>query len=174
MQHPLLGVAVAVGFILIGYWWYKKFYIIRVATIQELLALPPSGFERAVATLLSDLGYRNVRVVGGAGDLARDISCQDQEGRKVMVQCKRYHPNRSVGSREIQLFIGMLTTEHKAERGIYVTTSRLTEPALNLALKHGIEVWDGSKLADLLLKVKKMREIGRQGSKHGQKETTRG
>ncbi|RLI41792.1 hypothetical protein DRO64_07060 [Candidatus Bathyarchaeota archaeon] len=77
--------------------------------------------------------------------------CRDRDGRTVMVQCKSYsNQNHPVGSPEIQLFIGMLVTEYKADRGICVTTSYFTQPAMKLARKHGIEVWDGDRLADLL------------------------
>jgi len=51
--------------------------------------LSPSEFERAMAALLMDPGYRNVKVTGGAGDLGRDITCKDRNSRTVMVQCKR-------------------------------------------------------------------------------------
>ena len=63
-----------------------------------------------------------------------------------------------MGSPEIQLFIGMLVTEHEADRGIYVTTSYLTQPAMKLARKHGIEVWDRDGLADLL--AERMKRTG--------------
>ena len=150
LYNVMLGLALITCLIVIGYWWFKKKYLIRVSTINELMNLSPSEFERAIATLLMDLGYRNVKVTGGAGDLERDITCKDKNGRTVMVQCKRYSQNHPVGSPEIQLFIGMLVTEHKADRGIYVTTSYLTQPAMKLARKHGIEVWDRDRLADLL------------------------
>jgi len=55
----------------------------------------------------------------------------------------------------MQKFIGMMTTEHKADRGIYITTSDFTEPAKRLARKHNIELWDGSKLANLLIEQRK-------------------
>ena len=149
--YPLIGIpslAIAIVLLII---WYKKYYKIRVETLQELLALTPSQFERAMATLLTDLGYRKVRVTGAAGDLSRDIACEDVTGKPIMVQCKRY-TNRKVGSPEMQKFIGMMITEHKAAGGIYITTSDFTEPAKRLAREHNIELWNGSKLANLLIK----------------------
>jgi len=156
--NPIAALLVAVACGLVGYWWYKKHYLIRVATLQELMALTPSEFERAIATLLKDLGYRNVKVVGGSGDLARDISCQDDMGESVMVQCKRYRQDRSVSSPDVQRFIGMMMTEHKANRGIYVTTSELTGPALDLCHKHQIDIWDGNRLADLVNQARRAQE----------------
>ncbi len=130
----------------------------RVKTLQQLKALSPSEFEQAVATLLEDLGYQKVQVVGGAGDLARDISATDENGIPVVVQCKRYR--KPVGSKDVQLFIGMLQTEYRGSRGIYVTTATFTRPALELGRRHNIEIWSGDYLADSLLKLQEVRAQG--------------
>ena len=156
--YPLIGIPLLTIAIVLLIIWYNKYYKIRVQTLQELLGLTPSQFERAMATLLMDLGYRKVRVTGAAGDLSRDIACEDPNGNPITVQCKRY-TNKKVGSPEMQKFIGMMITEHRAVRGIYITTSDFTEPAKRLAREHNIELWDGSKLANLLIEQrKKMQE----------------
>ena len=152
--YPLIGIPFLVISIILLIIWYKKYYKIRVETLQQLISLTPSQFERAMATLLIDLGYRKVRVTGGAGDLSRDIACEDVMGRTVMVQCKRY-TNKKVTSPEMQKFIGMMITEHKADRGIYITTSDFTESAKELARKHNVELWNGQKLANLLIEQRK-------------------
>jgi hypothetical protein len=121
---------------------------------HQLLMLSGAGFELAVADLLHDMGFRKVVVCGGAGDLAADIVGKDEHGRSFVAQCKRYDPSHTVGSREIQLFIGMATTHHRAERPIFATTSRFTAPARKLADSHGIELLDGDRLASLLVQVR--------------------
>jgi hypothetical protein len=123
---------------------------IRVQTIGELLVLTATEFEEAIAQSLGDRGYRQVKRCGGAGDLGVDITAHDPNGCSIAVQCKRYALGRPVGSREIQLFIGMLTTEHEAERGVYVTTSSYTNPARALSKRHGINLIDGGELARIL------------------------
>lgn len=157
MFYPLIGVPLLIIAIILLIVWYTKYYKIRVETLQELKSLTPSKFERAMATILQDLGYRKVRVSGGAGDLGRDIACKDLGGNSVMVQCKRY-TSRKVGSPEMQKFVGMMIAEYKADKGIYVTTSSFTEPARKLARKHSIELWDGGKLANLLIKQRRKKE----------------
>jgi len=152
--YPLIGIPLLVIAIVSLIIWYKKYYKIRVETLQQLISLTPFQFERAMATLLTDLGYRKVRVTGSAGDLSRDITCEDIMGKSVMVQCKKY-TNKKVGSPEMQKFIGMMVIEHKANRGIYITTADFTEPAKRLAREHNIELWDGSKLANLLIEQRK-------------------
>ena len=124
----------------------------RVKTIDELRSLTPRRFEEAVATLLSDIGYRNVKVTGRSGDRARDISATDLTGSAVTVQCKRYVSR--VGSQDIQLFIGMLQTEYRGSKGIYVTTSEFTAPARELAKDYEVQLWDGNKLADLISRTR--------------------
>lgn len=123
---------------------------LRIERFESLLALTPSQFEGAVADLLHDLGYRAVRRVGGAGDLGADVLCRDGKGRKVAVQCKRHAPGIKVGSGDVQSFIGMVTVHHAAARGIFVTTSTFTAPALALARRHEIRTIDGPELSRLI------------------------
>jgi restriction system protein len=123
---------------------------LRHRTLLELLGLTPARFEAAIADLLRDVGYRGVRHVGGRGDLAADIVCHDQQGRSVVVQCKRYAPGQRIGSPEIQKFIGMVTVHHRADYGMFVTTTRFTEPAKQLAKQHGVVLYDDERLTALL------------------------
>jgi HJR/Mrr/RecB family endonuclease len=122
---------------------------LRARTYAEFLALTPRQFELAVGSLLRDIGYRGVTHVGGSGDLSADLRCRDDKGRSVVVQCKRHAPGISVGSRDMQAFIGMIAVHHRAERGIFVTTSDFTGPAAELAHEHGIDLIDGARLAAL-------------------------
>jgi DNA-directed RNA polymerase subunit RPC12/RpoP len=116
-----------------------------------MLVLTPTAFELAVCDLLSDMGFKSVRRVGGAGDLSVDVTARDEKGKSVAVQCKRYAPGNQVGSRDVQQFIGMAFTHHKVDRKLYVTTSGFTRAAAELGNKHGIELIDGDCLARLLL-----------------------
>jgi HJR/Mrr/RecB family endonuclease len=122
----------------------------RARTLQQLYALTPTQFEQTVADMLHDLGYRDTRRVGGAGDLAADVLCRDEEGRNVVVQCKRYRADNEIDSPMMQLFIGMVFVHHRADRGIYVTTSRFTDPAAALGREHDIMLIDGAELTRLM------------------------
>ncbi|GIW05091.1 MAG: hypothetical protein KatS3mg059_1711 [Thermomicrobiales bacterium] len=115
-------------------------------TLGDLLVLTPSQFENLTARVLTALGYKDVTVVGGAGDLAADLSCRDPQGRLTVVQCKRFAPGSSVGTPVIQTFIGMIHVHHRAERGIVVTSATFTQPAIELARQHGIALVDGDSL----------------------------
>lgn len=122
----------------------------KARSLGQLLALSPADFEDAVAVILSRRGYRDLRRVGGAGDLGADLVGRDRQGRSVIVQCKRYAPGARVGSPALQSFIGMQTTHHRAERGLFVTTAGFTAPAVALAARHGVTLIDGAELSRLV------------------------
>jgi restriction system protein len=129
----------------------------RIRTLGDLLSLTPPDFEQAVAAVLARSSYRKVRVVGKSADLGVDIACFDRRGRQVVVQCKRHAPGIAVGSGEVQRFLGSIT-HAAANRGILVTTSRFSAPAIDLAEQHGIELIDGIALVELV------RRANRQGA----------
>jgi restriction system protein len=124
----------------------------RLRTLNGLLALSPTDFEHAVGKMLTWYGYRNVARTGGAGDLAADLTCTAPDGRKTVVQCKRYTPGNSVNSPTIQSFIGMVTVHHRAQLGLFVTTSSYTRPALDLAQQHHsyIQLVSGDQLVAMM------------------------
>jgi HJR/Mrr/RecB family endonuclease len=122
----------------------------RAGSLGDLLVMTPPEFELAVGALLTELGFRSVERVGKPGDLAADLRCRDRKGRSVVVQCKRHAPGIKVGSREVQSFIGMASVHHRSDRGIFVTTSTFTIPAIDLAKQHDIQLVDGATLERLL------------------------
>jgi HJR/Mrr/RecB family endonuclease len=125
----------------------------RLHTLDDLLALTPTQFERIIGELLQTLGYTQVKHTGGAGDLAADLTCRAPDGRSVVVQCKRYARKNPVGSPEVQKFIGMMAVHHRADTGIFVTTSSFTQPAQDLCKRHGIRAITGEELADALTRM---------------------
>jgi restriction system protein len=117
----------------------------------DFWSLSPDQFEQLVAQMLMNQGYTDVKVCGGAGDLGADITAKlPNSGGLAVVQCKRYAPDRKVGSPEMQLFIGMAYTHHGAQQAIYVSTGGFTEPAIQLARQHGVELVDAERLQQLL------------------------
>ncbi|MBF6591181.1 MAG: restriction endonuclease [Ktedonobacterales bacterium] len=142
-----LAITYVAGIVALVHAWLRQHP--RTRALGDFLALPPDQFEAAVGDLLSESGYAHMRRVGGSGDLAADLVCQDASGRTVVVQCKRYAPERRVGSQAIQTFIGMVAVHHRAHRGVFVTTSEFTTPAIELAREHGITLIDGPALVAL-------------------------
>ncbi len=120
-----------------------------VRTLDGLIALTPTQFEETAAVALRRAGFRSVRRVGGSGDRGADLLARDAAGRPVVVQCKRYARDRSVGSLAIQTLLGTQRI-FGAERALFVTTAGFTAPAVGLAAEHGVELIDGPALVRLL------------------------
>ncbi|MER5890105.1 restriction endonuclease [Streptomyces sp. NPDC001941] len=110
-------------------------------------ALDPYDFEDAVADLCEREGCRDVEVVGGAGDLGADVVATAPDGRRVVLQCKRYAADNKVGSQDLQRFGGTCYTVHDAQLAVVVTTSEFTEPALDYADRTGILCYDLAALS---------------------------
>ncbi|GAA2450935.1 restriction endonuclease [Streptomyces macrosporus] len=110
-------------------------------------AMAPEEFERAIAALCERDGCRDVEVVGGAGDLGADVLATAPDGRRVVVQCKRYGETNKVGSQDVQRFGGTCWTVHGAQVAAVVTTSGFTAPAVEYAERCGIVCVDRAALA---------------------------
>lgn len=121
----------------------------RSLTLGDMLAMTPTEFEELTGRALEAMGYTEMKVQGGSGDLSADLTGFDPQGRSVIVQCKRYAPGNNVGSPSLQQFIGMMAVHHKADRGIYVTTSDYSQQAVALAQEHGIVLIDGDDLVKI-------------------------
>ncbi|CAM5261528.1 restriction endonuclease [Streptomyces griseomycini] len=100
--------------------------------------LDPGEFEEAIAALCARDGCSDVRVVGGAGDLGADVVALSPEGRRLVIQCKRYGDDNKVGSQDLQRFGGTCFTVHEADVALVVTTSGFTAPAEEYAAQCGI------------------------------------
>ncbi|WP_436846029.1 restriction endonuclease [Streptomyces chartreusis] len=111
-------------------------------------ALSPEEFEEAVAALCERDGCSDVEVVGGAGDLGADILAVAPDGRRVVIQCKRYTGSHRVGSQDLQRFGGTCFTVHEADVAVVIATGDFTAPAAEYAEQCGIVCWDGQALRD--------------------------
>jgi restriction system protein len=151
-MQALIGVSIILftaGIVSLPAWYAERRRRRRLAhvhTLGHLLALTPTQFELTFGELLTRWGYRDVQHTGGGGDLAADLTCRTAAGQLLVVQCKRYAPGNLIGSPEVQKFIGMLTVHHRAQLGIFVTTSSFTQPALTLAHQHNLRTIDGQEL----------------------------
>lgn len=134
---------------------------VRTALAADLLtqvkSASPAFFERLVVDLLLRMGYGGTRedagqVVGKSGDGGIDgIIKEDRLGLDVIyIQAKRWEGD--VGSSEIRNFIGALSV-HKAEKGVFITTSGYNKNARETAAKVNskIVLIDGPTLVELMI-----------------------
>lgn len=111
-------------------------------------ALSPAEFEHALAALCRRDGCTSVRVVGGAGDLGADVLATAPDGRRIVLQAKRYRNSRTVGSQDVQRFGGTARTIHGADIAAVVTTAHaFTSQAQAYAARAGILLVAARQLA---------------------------
>ncbi|MFE1539999.1 restriction endonuclease [Streptomyces microflavus] len=109
--------------------------------------LDPYAFEEAVAELCRRDGCADAEVVGGAGDLGADVLATTPDGRRLVVQCKRYGPDNRAGSQDLQRFGGTCYAVHGADIALVVSTGGFTEPALDYAEQCAILCYGPEELA---------------------------
>lgn len=112
----------------------------------EYTELDADGFERAIADLCARDDCLEVEVVGGAGDLGADVTAITMDGRRMVIQCKRYGEDNKVGSQDMQRFGGTCFAVHEADVAAVATTSDFTAPALEYARQCGIVCVNGEDL----------------------------
>lgn len=126
---------------------FQRLQEIQSTEIARYHAMKPRDFEQAIAYLCERDGCTEARVVGGAGDLGADVLAAAPDGRRIVIQCKRYGPTTKVGSPDLQRFGGTCYSVHGAQVAAVVTTSVFTRPATNYGTQNGIRLFDEAALA---------------------------
>ena len=120
----------------------------------------PRFFERLIVELLLAMGYGGTseeagRALGQSGDGGVDgVIDQDPLGvDQIYVQAKRYAEGNNIGAGAMRDFFGALSLK-KAQKGIFVTTSAFSQPAIDTARGLGsrIVLIDGQQLARLMIR----------------------
>lgn len=126
--------------------------------LNKILENDPYSFEKLVIDLVVAMGYGgNIKDAGKAtkksGDDGIDgVINEDKLGLgKIYLQAKRYAKDHQVGSPEIQAFTGALNLQG-AKKGIFITTSSFSKPALDLIHRSNIPIAliDGQKLVEYM------------------------
>lgn len=118
----------------------------RSTEVGRYHAMDAGEFEDAIAYLCRRDGCPDARRSGGAGDLGADVIATAPDGRRIVIQCKRYGTKR-VGSQDLQRFGGTCYNVHGAQVATVVTTSGFTQPAVDYAHSMGIRLFDQHALA---------------------------
>ena len=122
----------------------------RIRAIQDLKKLDPGYFEELVAVTYRALGFW-VKRVGKSGDHGVDLEMRSANGKRWIVQCKRYRD--SVGESTIRELYGTLIHE-QAHRAVLVTSAEITPPAEKWARNKPIDLVDGQGLLNLMEKAR--------------------
>ena len=125
--------------------------------LDTIMQQPPSFFEALVVHLLCAMGYGDMQpdaatVTKQSGD--GGIVREDRLGfSKIYVQAKRWEPKHSVGSPDVQAFVGALSGVG-ADKGLFITTATFSKNAREYATKQHttkLVLVDGQMLANLII-----------------------
>ena len=126
--------------------------------LSKILEMPPAFFEKLVVELLVKMGY------GGSFEDAASVTRyshdegidgvikEDKLGLDtIYIQAKRWDKG-SIGSKEVQAFVGAIDMKH-ASKGVFITTSSFTDAAIKCAktVKSKIVLIDGEQLCKYMI-----------------------
>ena len=121
----------------------------------ELLhSLPPRKFEELIASVFRQNGF-DVELTPETRDGGIDIIAVRKDelvGKGLhLIECKRYLPHNTVGIGVVQRLLGVVE-QHRATKGIVVTTSSFTRDAHVVAesAKHRLDLSEYTKVATWL------------------------
>lgn len=123
--------------------------------LDEILKLSPYAFEQMVLDLMAKMGYGAFENAALQTPVTCDggidgIIMEDKLGfNLIYVQTKLWSLDRSVGSPDIQRFVGAINL--LGGKGLFVTSSTFTQHAISYAKLQQIVLIDGPKLARLMI-----------------------
>lgn len=113
-------------------------------------------FENLIGSLLARMGFQ-IEMTKASGDGGVDIIATIErpllKGR-YLIQCKRFAIGSLVGAPIVREFYGALRADHRAVKGILVTTSSFTDQAKDFARDLPVDLIDREQLEHLLREYK--------------------
>ena len=99
-------------------------------TLAGFHAMSPDQFEQAVAELARrHPAVREATTHGGSGDRGLDVLAELHDGRRILIQCKRYQPGNNVGGPTVRETVGSVIA-NGCTAGVIVTTAGFTAEAI--------------------------------------------
>ncbi len=143
----------------------QEFYALRSELrdqlLQAVLDQTPEFFEKLVLDVLVSMGYggsqeQAAEHVGRSGDEGIDGRInEDALGLdQILVQAKRYRPDRKIDRHAVQAFIGSLAGQG-VSKGVFITTSSFVDSADEYVSRGSatkVVLVDGEMLIDLMLR----------------------
>lgn len=117
-----------------------------ITTIDDIDIMEGREFERFLKKLFENMGYS--AELTNHTDMGADLIIS-KSGERVSVQAKRWSAN--VGNDAIQAVVGSLKV-YKTQRGMVVTSSDFTNPAIYQAHHNHVELWNRDKLIEMINK----------------------
>ncbi|CAH1204901.1 MULTISPECIES: restriction endonuclease [Paenibacillus] len=115
-----------------------------------------SEFELYLFHLFQQMGYGEVHKTTSSRDFGADLVFVDRQGRRSVVQAKRYGANHPVGLSAVQEIYASMRY-YEADRSIVLTSARYTEACRTLAAVNGVKLLDREDLDELIVLFKSRR-----------------
>jgi hypothetical protein len=117
-----------------------------------LLQMDPYEFEHFVADLWVRMGWET-EVSDESMDEGVDVIARKQSPyeQTTLIQAKRYGPNTTVGSPDIQQYASLDRQYTGVDKVVVVTTNEFTNQARDLAERLNVKLIDGDTLAELVV-----------------------
>ena len=125
---------------------YERIRAIRSREAAAYHQMSATQFEHALAYLCRRDGCPEAIVTGRAGDFGADVIAVTPDGRKLVIQAKRYVTGNNVSGPDVQKFAGTCRTIHQADIAALVTTSSFTKQARDMAAHARILLYDADAL----------------------------
>ena len=99
------------------------------------------------------MGYGDGFVTKATGDGGVDgIIYEDKLGfNLIYIQAKRWDKDTAIRKPEIQKFAGAMMGPPKVEKGLFITTAKFSQGAMDFAKAQHIILVDGEKLTELMI-----------------------
>ncbi|MFU1794647.1 restriction endonuclease [Paenibacillus azoreducens] len=122
----------------------------RKITLKDIdLMADGSEFELYLFRLFYELGYDEVYQTTGSRDFGADLVFKGRDGRRNVLQAKRYGQSNPVGLGAVQEVYASMRY-YEAERAVVLTSGRYTEGARILAAVNGVKLLDREDLEDII------------------------
>jgi len=117
-----------------------------------LQQMDPYDFEHFVADLWNRMGWQT-EVSSAAMDQGVDVTARKQHPyeQTTLIQAKRYGPNTTVGSPDIQQYASLGQQYDGVDKVIVVTTNEFTGQARDLADRLNVKLINGDSLVSLVI-----------------------
>lgn len=110
-------------------------------------------FENLVVDLMKAMNYGDGFVTKASGDDGIDgVIYEDKLGfNLIYIQAKRWNTNKTISKPEIQKFAGAMMGPPKIEKGLFITTAKFSQGAIDFANAQHIILVDGKRLTSLMI-----------------------
>ncbi len=121
----------------------KATFSIDFSKLDELSGVE---FENLLMDKFAAMGFK-IESTPTTGDFGADLIVENNEGSRIIVQCKRF--KSKVNLKSVQEVVGAIG-HYAGDMGIVITNNSFLNSAVKLAESHDIELWDGDKLVSFL------------------------